>query len=93
MKLDQYEKLKIKVKEASELITNLKLENRKLKNENEQLKEKYDHVSRKIPSEITEKSNKMNYENKMLISKQNLISSRLTHLLGRIKNLTEGVEL
>ena len=93
MKLEQYEKLKDNVKEASDLITNLKIANRKLKKENEQLKEKYNHYSKQIPGEITGKVNRMNNQNKKLRSKEEFISSRLTHLLGKLKNLTEGVEL
>ena len=87
MQLDQYEKLKMRIKEASDIITNLKLENRRLKKENEKLKNESYPISKQGPSDRIEKDEMLDHQNKILQSKQSLISSRLTHILGKIKHL------
>jgi FtsZ-binding cell division protein ZapB len=92
MQLDQYEKLKLKIKDACDLLINIKLENKRLKKENEQLKRNHNHFPKQVPGEMNEKVKNIAYEKKVLQSKQDVLTSRLTNLLGRIKHLTEGVE-
>jgi FtsZ-binding cell division protein ZapB len=84
MILDQFEKIQNNIKSVSDLILKLKLENKKLRQENEQLKTQ---VSE--PSNVT---NNFEQENKILKRKQKMVTARLTGILERVKVLTEGVE-
>ena len=93
MNTRQFEKLQQIAKEASDLIVQLKLENRKLKQENFRLNEKFDEISNNGPKEFSEKINEIKIENTRLQKKQEIISSRLVTILDRVKGLAEGVEL
>jgi FtsZ-binding cell division protein ZapB len=84
MILDQFEKVQKNIKSVSDLILNLKLENNKLRQENEQLK--------LLVSEPSNVTNNFEQENKLLKRKQKMVTARLTGILERVNVLTEGVE-
>jgi FtsZ-binding cell division protein ZapB len=84
MQLDQFEKIQINIKKVSDLILKLKLENNKLRKENEQLK-----------SQVIEPSNRaddLEQENILLKRKQKMVTARLTGMLERVSVLAEGVD-
>ena len=84
MQLDQFEKIQYNVKEVSDLILKLKLENKKLRQENEQLKSQI--------SEPSDGTSAVEQQNKILRRKQKMVTARLTGMLERVKVFTEGVE-
>jgi hypothetical protein len=92
MQIAQFDRLKQLVKECTELIYSLKLDNSKLKRENERLKEQITGINVKLPKNVTEKYKILEQENIKLRDKQQIITSRLVVLLDRVKALAGGVE-
>jgi FtsZ-binding cell division protein ZapB len=92
MQIAQFDRLKQLVKECTEQIYSLKLDNNKLKRENERLREQIAGINVKLPKKVTEKYKTLEQENIKLRDEQQIITSRLVILLDRVKSLTGGVE-
>lgn len=92
MQIAQFDRLKQLVKECTEQIYSLKLDNNKLKRENERLKEQITGINVKLPKNVTEKYKTLEQENIKLRDEQQIITSRLVILLDRVKALAGGVE-
>lgn len=92
MQIAQFERLKQLVKQCTEQVYSLKLDNNKLKQENERLKEQITGINLKLPKNVTEKYKTLEQENIKLRDKQQIITSRLVILLDRVKALAGGVE-
>jgi FtsZ-binding cell division protein ZapB len=84
MKLDQFDKIQTNIKRAADLIVQLKLENNKLRRENERLKTQ---VSE--PLNVTKEADQ---EFKQLKRKQKMVTTRLSGMLERAKVFLEGVD-
>jgi len=92
MQLAQFDKLQQLVKESAELLIRLKFENRTLKKENEQLKQKIKNPEYHVSPEISEKIKTLERENTELRDREKLFRTRLSNLLIRIKTLSVGVD-
>jgi FtsZ-binding cell division protein ZapB len=92
MQIAQFDRLKQLVKECTEQLYSLKLDNNKLKRENERLKEQITGINVKLPKNVTEKYKNLEQENIKLRDEQQIITSRLVILLDRVKALAGGVE-
>jgi FtsZ-binding cell division protein ZapB len=92
MQIAQFDRLKQLVKECTEQLYSLKLDNNKLKRENERLKEQITGINVKLPKNVTEKYKTLEQENIKLRDEQQIITSRLVILLDRVKALAGGVE-
>jgi FtsZ-binding cell division protein ZapB len=92
MQLGQFDKLQQLVKESAEFLIRLKFENRNLKKENEQLKQKINNTEYHVSPEITKRIKILERENTELRDREKLIRTRLVNLLTRIKSLSVGVD-
>ena len=92
MQLAQFDKLQQLVKDSADILIRLKFENRNLKKENEQLKQKINNPEYHVSPEITEKLKKLERENGELRDREILFRTRLFNLLTRIKSLSPGVD-
>lgn len=88
----QFDRLQILVKESADLLIRLKLENKKLKEENEKLLKQLEQYKNNDSGQATEEIEKLKARNDALKEKHDLISSRLSAVLDRVQNLTGGVE-
>jgi regulator of replication initiation timing len=84
MKLDQFDKMQANIKRISDLMLQLKLENNKLRKENEQLKTQI--------SEPMNVTNQAEQEFIILQRKQKMVTARLSGMLERVKVFLEGVD-
>ena len=89
----QFDRLQVLVKESADLLVRLKLENKKLKEENEKLLKQLEQYKNNDSGQATEEIEKLKARNHALKEKHDLISSRLSAVLDRVQNLTGGVEL
>jgi FtsZ-binding cell division protein ZapB len=92
MQLAQFDKLQEIVKESADILIRLKFENRNLKKENEQLKQKITDPEYHVSPEIAEKIKILERENGELRDREKLFRNRLFNLLTRIKSLSPGVD-
>jgi FtsZ-binding cell division protein ZapB len=92
MQLAQFDKLQQLVKDSADILVRLKFENRNLKKENEQLKQKITSPEYHVSPEIAEKIKKLERENNELHDREVLFRTRLFNLLTRIKSLSPGVD-
>ena len=92
MQLRQFEKLQVLVKEAADQILKLKLENKTLTHQLAELRNQAGKTSNKSDGKLTDEVKRLKEENKKLLEKQQVISSRLNRVLIRVKGLGEGVE-
>jgi FtsZ-binding cell division protein ZapB len=92
MQLAQFDKLQQLVKDSADILIRLKFENRNLKKENEQLKQKINNPEYHVSPEISEKLKKLERENGELRDREILFRTRLFNLLTRIKSLSPGVD-
>ena len=88
----QFEKLQSLVKEATDQILKLKLENKSLNQQISELQNNVENHTNKNNDKLTEEVKHLKSENKALLEKQQVISSRLRKVLAKVKNLSEGVE-
>jgi predicted nuclease with TOPRIM domain len=88
MKLDQFDRLQNLVKESSEVILTLKIENKNLIKKNEELQRELDKKSEKT----TQKLKRLEDENNFLKQRQEKVTSRLMHLRNKVRSLSDGVE-
>jgi len=88
MKLDQFDRLQNLVKESSEVILTLKIENKNLLKKNEELQRELDKKTEKT----TQKLKKLEDENNFLKQRQEKVTSRLMHLRNKVRSLSDGVE-
>ena len=84
MKLDQFDKMQANIKRISDLILQLKLDNNRLRKENDQLKAQL--------SEPMNVTNQDEQEYKILKRKQKMVTARLSGMLERAKVFLEGVD-
>ena len=92
MQIRQFEKLQSLVKEATDQILKLKLENKKLNKQISDLQNNVENHTNINNDKLTEEIKHLKSENKALHEKQQVISSRLRKVLAKVKNLSEGVE-
>jgi cell division protein FtsB len=92
MQLAQFDKLQQLVKDSADSLIRLKFENRNLKKENEQLKQKINNPEYNVSPELSEKIKKIERENGELHDREVLFRTRLLNLLTRIKSLSPGVD-
>ena len=92
MQIRQFEKLQSLVKEATDQILKLKLENKRLNQQISELQNNVENHTNKNNDKLTEEITHLKSENKALQEKQQVISSRLRKVLAKVKNLSEGVE-
>ena len=92
MQIRQFEKLHTLIKEAVDQLIKLKLENKSLLQKNEELRKQIEKNSQKSDKNLTEELRKLRAENRNLQNKHQVISSRLSKVLARVKDLGEGVE-
>jgi FtsZ-binding cell division protein ZapB len=92
MQLAQFDKLQQLVKDSADILVRLKFENRNLKKENEQLKQKVNSPEYHVSPEMSEKIKKLERENNELRDREVLFRTRLFNLLTRIKSLSPGVD-
>ena len=88
MQLDQFDKLQRLVSLTSEQIYRLKFENRNLLKENESLKQQIQEIHPVSFSELSAKISELEDENKRLKEKHQTVSSRLTVVLDKLKQLS-----
>ena len=88
MQLDQFDKLQRLVSLTSEQIYRLKFENRNLLKENESLKQQIQEIRPVSFSELSAKISELEDENKRLKEKHQTVSSRLTVVLDKLKQLS-----
>jgi len=92
MQFRQFEKLQSLVNEATDQILKLKLENKRLNQQISELQNNVENHKNKNNDKLTEEVKHLKSENKALLEKQQVISSRLRKVLAKVKNLSEGVE-
>ena len=92
MNLDQFDKLQNLVKQTVDRVFQLRFENNKLRKENETLKQKLETFSGMVPEDLQAELHKLQQENKVLRDKNERAQQRLTALLEKVRNITEGVE-
>ena len=92
MHLIQFQKLKELIGKTKDYILQLKFENNKLQKENDELKRKLSGKNNQVPSNLTEKIERLEEENRSLRRKHKKVSIRLVNMLDRVKSLSEGVE-
>ena len=92
MQIRQFEKLQGLVKETVDQILRVKLENKNLQKQINELRDKLDNNTNVNNDNLSSEIERLNSENKMLREKQRVISSRLRKVLAKVKNLSEGVE-
>ncbi len=90
--LRQFDKLQTLVKEAADLLIRLKFENKKLREENENLLKKLEKNKNNGNAQTSEEVEQLKEKNRALQQKHDLISRRLSDVLDRVQNLTGGVE-
>ncbi len=92
MQIRQFDKLQTLIKEAVDQILKLKLENKKLRIQINELRDKVDNGSEINNDKFSGEIERLNAENKSLRDKHQVISSRLRKVLVKVKSLSEGVE-
>jgi len=92
MQIRQFDKLQNLVREAADQILKLKLENKRLNKQISDLQNNVDNNTNKNNDKLTEEITHLKSENKALLDKQQVISSRLRKVLAKVKSLSEGVE-
>ena len=88
MQLLQFEKLSQQIQQVTDLLIKLKLENRQLRYENDNLKKKL----KDIPTSQQDKIKSLEQEITVLKNRQRVASSRLSQMLDRVRDLAGGVE-
>jgi len=88
MQLLQFEKLRQQIQQVTDLLIKLKLENRQLRYENDNLKKKL----KDIPTSQQDKIKSLEQEITVLKNRQRVASSRLSQMLDRVRDLAGGVE-
>jgi hypothetical protein len=92
MHLIQFQKLQELIGKTKDYIIQLKFENKKLQKENGELKRILSEKNNQVPSNLTEKIERLEEENRSLKRKHKRVSIRLVNMLDRVKSLSEGVE-
>ena len=88
MQLLQFEKLRQQIQQVKDQLIKLKLENRQLRFENDNLQKRL----KDIPTSQHDQIKGLEQEITVLKNRQRVASSRLSQMLDRVRDLAGGVE-
>ena len=92
MRLDQFDKLELNIKEIVDYVFKLKVENHRLKTEIDNLKKQHKSASEKGIENLVYKDEINDATESFPTDKEKIVVSQLDNILNKLKNLSTGVE-